>query len=59
MNKWPEEEISSMLDIAENNIRNCVINMKLKNIKIIRKSRAVGLVSINEGKLEREQLVNY
>lgn len=52
---WPEEHITSLLDLAEKNIRRCVEDMKLP-ASILRKSRAVGLIPKQGTRIGREQL---
>ncbi|KAF8932422.1 IMP-specific 5-nucleotidase [Dissophora ornata] len=52
---WRDEDIQELLDVAEENLRRSVSAMNLKTT-ILRKSRAVGIVPINSGKIAREQL---
>ncbi|KAJ9069360.1 IMP 5'-nucleotidase [Entomophthora muscae] len=52
---WPEDQVVSLLNVAEKNLRRCVEEMKL-SAKIIRKSRAVGLIPGENVVLSREQL---
>ncbi|KAF9931439.1 IMP 5'-nucleotidase [Mortierella antarctica] len=52
---WSHEDIQELLDVAEENLKRSVSAMNLKAI-ILRKSRAVGIVPINNGKIAREQL---
>ncbi|KAI0244042.1 IMP 5'-nucleotidase [Massospora cicadina] len=52
---WPENQVVSLLDVAEKNLRRCVEEMALP-AKIIRKSRAVGLIPSENVVLSREQL---
>ncbi|KAI7816809.1 IMP-specific 5-nucleotidase [Gamsiella multidivaricata] len=52
---WKHDEIQELLDVAEENLRRSVTAMNLK-AAVIRKSRAVGIVPINNGRIAREQL---
>ncbi|KAI1317357.1 IMP 5'-nucleotidase [Mortierella claussenii] len=52
---WKHEEIQELLDVAEENLKRSVAAMNLQ-AAILRKSRAVGIVPINAGKIAREQL---
>ncbi|GJJ72621.1 IMP and pyridine-specific 5'-nucleotidase [Entomortierella parvispora] len=52
---WKHEEIQELLDVAEENLKRNVAAMNLKAM-ILRKSRAVGIVPTNNGKIAREQL---
>ncbi|KAG0256769.1 IMP 5'-nucleotidase [Mortierella polycephala] len=52
---WKHEDIQELLDVAEENLMRCVAAMNLKAVAL-RKSRAVGIVPINDGKIAREQL---
>ncbi|KAF9287044.1 IMP 5'-nucleotidase [Mortierella alpina] len=52
---WSHEDIQELLDVAEENLKRSVSAMNLKAM-ILRKSRAVGIVPINNGKIAREQL---
>ncbi|KAI4116478.1 MAG: hypothetical protein LQ345_003110 [Seirophora villosa] len=58
MRKWQEEDIQSLLDVAEGALRECVKNMQL-SAEILRKDRAVGIVpaaGTGKQKFTREQL---
>ena len=52
---WSHEDIQELLDVAEENLKRSVTAMNLKAM-ILRKSRAVGIVPINNAKIAREQL---
>jgi IMP and pyridine-specific 5'-nucleotidase len=52
--------ITKFLDVAEHHLNACAIRMSLQNsIKIIRKSKAVGMISIDGVSLTREQLDEF
>ncbi|KAL6718243.1 IMP 5'-nucleotidase [Lecanora helva] len=56
MEHWTEDNIASLLDIAEKALRECISNMNL-SAKILRKERAVGIVPVDDqGSFSREQL---
>ncbi|CAG8610034.1 6537_t:CDS:10 [Paraglomus brasilianum] len=55
VNSWKAEDIKDFLDIAENNLQKCVNEMKLP-CTLLRKSRAVGIVTHPDEKIFREQL---
>lgn len=52
---WKHEDIQELLDVAEENLKRSVSAMNLKAM-ILRKSRAVGIVPIDNAKIAREQL---
>ncbi|KAI4180376.1 MAG: hypothetical protein LQ348_005210 [Seirophora lacunosa] len=58
MRTWQEEDIQSLLDVAEGALRECINNMQL-SAEILRKDRAVGIVpaaGTGKRKFTREQL---
>ena len=58
MQKWSEEDIQALLDVAEKALRECISSMELP-AEILRKERAVGIILINTPnarKFTREQL---
>ena len=55
MESWSEEDVQSLLDIAELSLKDSVTAMRL-NATVIRKERAVGIIHSNGGKFAREQL---
>lgn len=58
MQKWTEEDIQALLDVAEKALRECISGMEL-SAEILRKERAVGIVpttATNARKFTREQL---
>lgn len=55
MRSWTEQDITTLLDLAEKALRNCVESMKLQ-AEILRKERAVGVIPAKGTKLSREQL---
>lgn len=58
MRKWQEDDIQSLLDVAEGALRECTNNMQL-SAEILRKDRAVGIIPITgpgKQKFTREQL---
>jgi len=55
MRTWYEEDITELLNVAEAALRDCVNNMRLDAV-ILRKERAVGIVSSGGRKFAREQL---
>ncbi|KAF4119856.1 IMP and pyridine-specific 5'-nucleotidase [Geosmithia morbida] len=56
MAAWSESDISSLLDVAESALRDCVRNMNLP-ATIVRKDRAVGIVPTDPGvRIARESL---
>ena len=53
---WSDEDISSVLDVAESALKECVGNLGL-TAQILRKERAVGIISVPGGRrFTREQL---
>lgn len=50
-----QEDVESLLDCAQKNLKECMDSMKL-DCKLIRKSRAVGVLPITKDKCRREQL---
>ena len=58
MIEWTEENIQALLDVAEQALRECILNMRL-SAQILRKERAVGIIPSNEPgsqRFTREQL---
>ena len=56
MSLWSEENIKTLLDVAEKALRECISNLGL-SAEILRKERAVGIIPIDGAhKLTREQL---
>jgi hypothetical protein len=56
MSLWSEENIKTLLDVAEMALRECISNLGL-SAEILRKERAVGIIPIDGAhKLTREQL---
>ncbi|KAL9001668.1 MAG: hypothetical protein Q9188_005361 [Gyalolechia gomerana] len=58
MRKWQEDDIESLLDVAEGALRGCINNMQL-SAEILRKDRAVGIIPVagpGKQKFTREQL---
>ncbi|KAL8835422.1 MAG: hypothetical protein Q9176_006923 [Flavoplaca citrina] len=58
MRSWQEEDIQSLLDVAEGALRECIDNMQL-SAQIFRKDRAVGIIPVTgpgKEKFSREQL---
>jgi IMP and pyridine-specific 5'-nucleotidase len=55
MQAWSDEDVQSLLDIAENSLKDSVKAMRL-DATVIRKERAVGIVHAKGGKFAREQL---
>ena len=58
MEKWTEEDIQALLDVAEKALRECISGMEL-SAEILRKERAVGIIPTlapNTRKFTREQL---
>ncbi|KAL8718569.1 MAG: hypothetical protein Q9225_004316 [Loekoesia sp. 1 TL-2023] len=58
MREWQEEDIQSLLDVAEGALRECINNMQL-SAEILRKDRAVGIIPVTgpgKQKFTREQL---
>ena len=58
MQKWSEEDIQALLDVAEKALRDCISSMEL-SAEILRKERAVGIIPTNTPnarKFTREQL---
>lgn len=58
MRKWQEDDIQSLLDVAEGALRECINNMQL-SAEVLRKDRAVGIVPVTgpgKQKFTREQL---
>lgn len=58
MQQWTEEDIQTLLDVAEKALRECISGMDL-SAEILRKERAVGIVpstAANARKFTREQL---
>ncbi|KAL8809104.1 MAG: hypothetical protein Q9223_007960, partial [Gallowayella weberi] len=58
MRTWQEEDIQSLLDVAEDALRECISNMQL-SAEILRKDRAVGIIPVTgpeNKKFNREQL---
>ncbi|KAL8947917.1 MAG: hypothetical protein Q9222_005842 [Ikaeria aurantiellina] len=58
MRSWQEEDIQSLLDVAESALKACVDNMEL-SAEILRKDRAVGIIPVpipSKQKFTREQL---
>lgn len=58
MRTWQEEDIQSLLDVAEGALRECISNMQL-SAEILRKDRAVGIIPATapgKQRFNREQL---
>jgi IMP and pyridine-specific 5'-nucleotidase len=56
MSTWTQPTITSLLDLAESSLRECVINLSLP-ATILRKERAVGIIpSVPGSKFPRESL---
>ncbi|KAL8988228.1 MAG: hypothetical protein Q9177_002667 [Variospora cf. flavescens] len=58
MREWLEEDIQSLLDVAEGALRECINNMQL-SAEVLRKDRAVGIIPVpgpGRQKFTREQL---
>ena len=58
MEAWTEENIKSLLDVAEKALCECIFNLKL-SAEILRKERAVGIIpttGLDARKFTREQL---
>ncbi|KAI4102099.1 MAG: hypothetical protein LQ339_004772 [Xanthoria mediterranea] len=58
MRSWQEEDIQSLLDLAEGALRECIGSMQL-SAQILRKDRAVGIIPVpipGKPKFNREQL---
>jgi IMP and pyridine-specific 5'-nucleotidase len=58
MKDWTDENITTLLDVAEKALRECIANMQL-SAEILRKERAVGIIPSTEPgsqKFTREQL---
>ncbi|KAL8693023.1 MAG: hypothetical protein Q9224_003838 [Gallowayella concinna] len=58
MRTWQEEDIQSLLDVAEGALRECISNMQL-SAETLRKDRAVGIIPVagpGNKKFNREQL---
>lgn len=55
MRSWYEDDITELLNVAEKALKDCVNNMRLDAV-ILRKERAVGIVSSGGRKFAREQL---
>lgn len=58
MQKWTEEDIQALLNVAERALRECISGMEL-SAEILRKERAVGIIPTTEPnarKFTREQL---
>ena len=58
MQKWAEDDIQALLDVAEKALRECISGMQL-SAEILRKERAVGIIPTsvpNARKFTREQL---
>ncbi|KAL8912292.1 MAG: hypothetical protein Q9171_002664 [Xanthocarpia ochracea] len=58
MRTWQEDDIQSLLDVAEGALRECIDNMQL-SAEIFRKDRAVGIIPVTgagKQKFNREQL---
>ncbi|RDW66785.1 IMP-specific 5'-nucleotidase 1 [Coleophoma crateriformis] len=56
MSTWTQPTISSLLDLAESSLRECVANLSL-NATILRKERAVGIIpSVPGSRFPRESL---
>ncbi|KAL8758961.1 MAG: hypothetical protein Q9184_003766 [Pyrenodesmia sp. 2 TL-2023] len=58
MRKWQEDDIQSLLDVAEGALRECINNMQL-SAEVLRKDRAVGIIPMigpGKQKFTREQL---
>ena len=58
MKAWTEEDIQTLLDVAEAALRDCIKNLGL-SADILRKERAVGIIRSNHplaGRFTREQL---
>lgn len=58
MEGWTEDDITALLDVAEQALHECVSNMKL-SAELLRKERAVGIIPVagpDSQKFTREQL---
>lgn len=55
MSTWTEDNIKTLLDVAENALKQCVEALKMP-VSVLRKSRAVGIYPPVGTKLAREQL---
>lgn len=58
MRKWQEDDIQSLLDVAEGALQGCINSMQL-SAEILRKDRAVGIIPVagpGKQKFTREQL---
>jgi len=55
MRTWADEDVQSLLDIAQNSLEDSVAAMRLDALTI-RKQRAVGIIHAKGGKFAREQL---
>ncbi|MCJ1401097.1 IMP 5'-nucleotidase [Xylographa trunciseda] len=58
MKAWTDDKINTLLDVAEEALRDCITNLGL-SADILRKERAVGIIRSNDplaGKFTREQL---
>lgn len=55
MKLWREEDITTLLDVAEMALRECVSNLNLPAM-VLRKERAVGISPLEGKKMHREQL---
>ena len=58
MQKWAEEDIEALLDVAEKALRECISGLQL-SAEIVRKERAVGIIPSsvpNSRRFTREQL---
>ncbi|KAI4180861.1 MAG: hypothetical protein L6R41_006969, partial [Letrouitia leprolyta] len=58
MRKWQEDDIQSLLDVAEGALQECINSMQL-SAEILRKDRAVGIIPVagpGKQKFTREQL---
>ncbi|KAI8056059.1 IMP-specific 5-nucleotidase [Syncephalis plumigaleata] len=52
---WSDNDINRLLDVAERNLRRCVSDMRLP-ARVLRKPRAVGVISNGNAVIRREQL---
>lgn len=55
MRAWRDDDITQLLDIAENALRACAANLSLP-AGVLRKDRAVGVYPVNGVRINREQL---
>ena len=55
MRLWTEEDITALLDVAEEALKECIQNLGLSAV-IVRKERAVGIIPSAAKKFTREQL---